>query len=313
MERVKRWLQATVDNKPWWAIILAAFLASLGPELMKSVPDLIAWGRSFRPIEPTIYVFLKAANTSAPIDGARVSIMDAGSGSFLQIEGANQTFVTTRQGIATARVRAMPRPGYALVLTHLEGNREYRNTIPIELRGDLQHQIEFDPGKWATAAAPPPERPLAQPAATPAGSQADLPPWMKFAYGELGQREIRGPNHNPRILEYFRSVRMPNVPQDDETDWSSAFIHWALRQAGIAGTNSLLDRSWMNWGKPTDLKAGCIAVFWRDTPDGQFGHAGFFVGQRDDGTPIILGGNQSDEVRLSPLLKSRLLGCRWPT
>ena len=310
MNRLKRWLRMTVDNKPWWAIILAAFLASLGSELLKRIPDLITWARSFYPIEPTIYVYLRGTATASPIDGARVSVLDSTSGAFLPIQGVNQTFVMTQNGFASVKVRAMPRLGYALVLSYTDRNTEYQNTVPIELRGDLQHQLEFDPRKWIVAGATP-DTPPSQPLSPVVEGRADLPPWMKFAYGELGQREIPGPNHNPRILEYFRSVRT-TTPQDDETDWSSAFVHWVLSQAGISGTNSLLDRSWMNWGKPSDLKPGCIAVFWRGRPDGPYGHSGFVVGLREDGNPIILGGNQSNEVRLSTLQKAQLVGCRWP-
>src|SRR4029077_2787993 len=98
MNRLKRWLQVTVDNKPWWAIILAAFLASLGSEPLKRIPDLITWTRSFYPIEPTIYVYLRGTATASPIDGGRVSVLDSTSGAFLPIQGVNQTFVMTHNG-----------------------------------------------------------------------------------------------------------------------------------------------------------------------------------------------------------------------
>lgn len=118
---------------------------------------------------------------------------------------------------------------------------------------------------------------------------------MKVAYGELGQREKSGPDHNPRILEYLRSTQMLNPPQNDETDWSSAFIHWVLKQAGITGTGSLLNRSWMTWGSSSDLKPGCVAVFWRENPESVYGHAGFLVNVQADGTKLaILGGNQNN-------------------
>jgi uncharacterized protein (TIGR02594 family) len=199
----------------------------------------------------------------------------------------------------------MPRLGYALLVSYAEAGREFKTTLPVELRTDVQHQLEFDPDKWTDRV------PSAQLTSIRPG-QADLPPWMKFAYEQIGVREISGPTHNPRVLEYFRSTRAPKIPQDDETDWSSAFVHWVLGQAGIAGTRSLSDRSWLTWGKPSELKPGCIAVFWRVAPTSEEGHSGFFVGQREDGNLVILGGNQQDEVRLSSLPRSHFLGCRWP-
>jgi hypothetical protein len=69
----------------------------------------------------------------------------------------------------------------------------------------------------------------------------------------------------------------------------------------------------MTWGVPSDLKPGCIAVFWRQSPDNPASHAGFLVSIRGDNTLAILGGNQSDQVNIALMSRSRLLGCRWPT
>jgi uncharacterized protein (TIGR02594 family) len=308
MSRARQWLRATVDDKPWWAIILVAFLASLGSESVKRVPELIAWVWSTFPIEPTVYIYLRGKGPAPPIDGAKVSIMDPQSGNLLIILNVNETSVRTRGGYAFAKVRVKPRLGYALVLSYVDGGREFQTTFPIELRGDIQQQLEFDPDKWTLAGTQvDPQEPTSI-----VEGQADLPPWMKFAYGERGVTEAPGPDNNPRILEYFRSTRAPITPEDDQTNWSSAFIHWVLGQAGIAGTRSLSDRSWLTWGKPSELKPGCIAVLWRIAPTSEEAHSGFFVGQREDGNLVVLGGNQSDQVRLAVFPRSRLLGCRWP-
>jgi uncharacterized protein (TIGR02594 family) len=262
VSKTTKWLRATVDNKPWWAIILAAFLASLGSEAMKRVPDLISWVRSSFPIEPTVYVFLKEKCAGPPIDGARVSVMDTSSGNLLVIQDANATSVTTKGGFASAKIRVMPRPGYALVLSYTQGGKEFHNTLPIELRGDVQHQLEFDPQKWTLAGVLQERAPSSQGTSIIEG-ESELPPWMKYAYGERGVHEIKGSEHNSRILAYFRSTRAATVPEDDETPWASAFIHWVFDQVGIAGTQSLLTRSWLTWGRPSKLKPGCVAVFWR--------------------------------------------------
>ena len=41
------------------------------------------------------------------------------------------------------------------------------------------------------------------------------------------------------------------------------------------------------------------------------GHVGFVVGEDKVGNLMILGGNQSDSVSITPISKSRLLCCVW--
>jgi hypothetical protein len=56
--------------------------------------------------------------------------------------------------------------------------------------------------------------------------------------------------------------------------------------------------------KPTP---GAVLVFASATG----GHVGFAMGQ-DDTHFYVLGGNQSDVVTIARIVKSRLLGARWP-
>lgn len=67
-------------------------------------------------------------------------------------------------------------------------------------------------------------------------SRPESAPWLEIARGELGQREIKGDAHNPRILEYHQSVR--GKITSDETPWCSSFVNWAMEKAGIRGTDS---------------------------------------------------------------------------
>jgi uncharacterized protein (TIGR02594 family) len=311
---ISKWLRATVDNKPWWAIILAACLASLGSELVKSIPTFISSARSLFPIEPTIFVVLKNKGAGPPGNGPKISIMDASTRAFLPIVNSSETSVTMKDGIAELKVRLKPKLGYLIVLNYTDGNKTYRHTELISISGDLQTLLTFDKDTW-----PPPAEEdvkslqIAPPSAT-IDFPADLPPWMKVAYGELGQREISGANHNPRILEYFQSLPITQQPKDDETPWSSAFINWVFNKSGITGSGGLGSRSWMRWGVASPLKPGCVAVFWSGSPEAETGHAGFLWGVQGDGSRLaVLGGNQSDQVSIAVLPKSRLLGCRLPS
>jgi len=73
----------------------------------------------------------------------------------------------------------------------------------------------------------------------------------------------------------------------------------------------LIARSFLLWGEPVEpvnIRRGDIVVFPRGTQGWQ-GHVGFFV-QEQNGRWIILGGNQSNQVRYDLYNPSRALGIR---
>ena len=136
------------------------------------------------------------------------------------------------------------------------------------------------------------------------------PDWMQYAEGEIGVTETPGASHTQRILEYHQETSLG--ASDDETPWCASFANWVLKQAGIAGTNSAAARSFMQWGKEiSEPQYGCIVVLKRGTQSWQ-GHVGFYVGEEDDGTLWILGGNQSNQVSVSKYQKSQVIGYRMP-
>lgn len=139
------------------------------------------------------------------------------------------------------------------------------------------------------------------------------PKWLEIARNEMkaGVTEIAGRKDNKRILEYHATTTLQAT--DDEVSWCSSFVNFCLKQAGIRGTNSAAARSWLKWGvKLTVPQSGCIVVFWRNKPSSWEGHVGFYVGEDSDGDLLILGGNQSDRVKISSFSKSHLLSYRKP-
>ena len=130
------------------------------------------------------------------------------------------------------------------------------------------------------------------------------------AVREIGVTEW-AKGHNPAILEYFRAAGHAEVGED-EVPWCAAFVNAILGRCGIAGTQSLAARSFQHWGDPVtldDAQPGDVVVFWRGKRDGWQGHVGFFAGY--DGTKIrVLGGNQSDAVRVTSYSTVQLLGIR---
>lgn len=147
----------------------------------------------------------------------------------------------------------------------------------------------------------------------------DEPLWLKIARREIGQREVVGSSHNMRIIEYLQSCEKldASAQKKDETAWCSAFVNWVMEQSGIQGTDSAWALDWRGWGNAKNTpKLGAIAVFSRDAG----GHVGFLI--EDKGTKIrLLGGNQSNSVKISTYPKDGTLGgmrykfkgYRWPS
>lgn len=132
------------------------------------------------------------------------------------------------------------------------------------------------------------------------------PTWVQAALAELGQREVRGVEHNPRIVEYHRRTSLR--AQTDEVAWCASFVNWVLFQVGLPGTNSAAARSFETYGVKVDKPiTGCIVVLARSGG----GHVGFYMGERD-GKLLVLGGNQSNSVSIALYDRAQLLCYRWP-
>lgn len=168
------------------------------------------------------------------------------------------------------------------------------------------------PKTWAAladkASAPPPP---------PPSVMTESAPWMKYAKGEVDQTEISGGAHNPRIIAYHATTTLKATA--DETPWCSSFVNWSLLQAGIKGTDSAAAISWMKWGKASGAINGAITVIYNSRASNSSlsssgNHVGFLV-QETATHYVLLGGNQSDKVKVSffPKESWALRGYRWPT
>lgn len=136
------------------------------------------------------------------------------------------------------------------------------------------------------------------------------PKWYTLAEAELGQAEIPGKDHNPRILEYLRVAGFPDV-QNDEDAWCAVFANWALMEAGQPGTHSRMARSFLGYGKTLSKPTkGCIVVMKRGS-NPQQGHVGFFSHAKDKRV-YLLGGNQANKVSIASFPESDVLSYREP-
>ena len=137
-----------------------------------------------------------------------------------------------------------------------------------------------------------------------------IPETLKIALGELGQKEIRGAQHNKRILEYQETTGLEFG--DDETPWCSIFANWVSLQANLPRSKKPNARSWLDTGWKTSWpQPGDIVVFWRGKRNGWKGHVGFFMGYTKSGKSIYcIGGNQDDAVTVQSYPLSKVIGFR---
>ena len=148
---------------------------------------------------------------------------------------------------------------------------------------------------------------------------------MRFSHGhayDLAQRftgikEVGGNVDNPQIMAM---LKLDNEwPSEDEVPWCSAFANYICWLARLPRSKDLRARSWLNIGIGIQLdqaEPGDIVVIKRgkgDQPGPENttaqGHVGFYSGVSGN-LVEILGGNQSDTVKISRYPRDRLLGVR---
>lgn len=130
------------------------------------------------------------------------------------------------------------------------------------------------------------------------------PSWITAAEGELGVQEIGGSRHNPRVVEYHSTT---GGWKDDETPWCASFVNWCMIKSGYGGNGSAWALDWASYGKRLQRPAyGAIVTF------GGGGHVGFVVGKTGN-TLQVLGGNQSNQVKISNFSTSRVVAYTVPS
>ncbi len=124
----------------------------------------------------------------------------------------------------------------------------------------------------------------------------------------FGTREVPGAASNPVILGWAREVGVAAAYTNDGIAWCGLFAAVVAKRAGFEPVaNPLWARNWLSFGtKAAAPSLGDVLVFSRP---GGGGHVGLYVGE--DATAFhVLGGNQSDTVKVSRIEKDRFLGAR---
>jgi len=152
--------------------------------------------------------------------------------------------------------------------------------------------------------------------APPIVSTSDSPSWLEIAKKEVGQHEVAGKSANPRIIEYHAATDLK--AKSDEVAWCSSFVNWCMTKAGIKGTRSAAAASWAGWGVASNGKHGSVAVIYNaGSANSSLSRSGNHVAFLLDETSthlVLLGGNQSDSVKISNFAKKswRVKAYRWP-
>ena len=142
------------------------------------------------------------------------------------------------------------------------------------------------------------------------------PAMLTEALKLFGTVEALGPLNNPAIIAWAKEIggNVEKIYKADEIPWCALFIAVIAKRSG----NELVkDPLWaLNWGTfgvHSDVPMlGDVMVFVRKTADGKkAGHVALYVGE-DATSYHVLGGNQSDCVCITRLLKTRLYTSRRP-
>lgn len=142
---------------------------------------------------------------------------------------------------------------------------------------------------------------------------------IKEALKLHGVVETPGEGNNSKILAWADEIGkeapsaynkwVANWYDKDSIAWCGLFAAIvALRAKKAIPKNYLAAKSWLEFGNAVDVPGlGDVLVFSRKGG----GHVGFYIAE-DETCYHVLGGNQSDKVCISRILKSRCIGIRRP-
>lgn len=264
----------------------------MAPALVEALKKRIAYAKQFMS-DGTVEKFLQGTPA-----GNNAATQTANNTSTTNNSGGNNTATPTAASSGVATQNTQPATGIASTVANVATNNgaaaptvQTANYTPSNA-GLPVVNASYSTNNPATTAGN-----NVPPALPPTGNQdsGSSYNWVSIAHNEIGQKEGVG-TINPRILEYFSATTLKT--NSDKTHWCSAFANWVMQKAGFQGTKSAAAASWKSWsegvnhGKPC---YGALAVYKR----GNNGHhVGIVVG-RKNGRIALLGGNQSNSVKIT--------------
>lgn len=136
------------------------------------------------------------------------------------------------------------------------------------------------------------------------------PAWVLKARDYIGQKEIKGPQHNEWIAKGWKLLGAGWF-NDDETPWCGYFVARCLHDVGLPyPSNFPSAASFATYGEACTAQLGAIGVKKRKGGN----HVFFIVGITADGKYYkALGGNQSDMVNIVDIPVNQVTHIRWPS
>lgn len=137
------------------------------------------------------------------------------------------------------------------------------------------------------------------------------PKMVREALALYGTLESAGNRDNPVILSWAKETKTKDDDwyDKDSIAWCGLFVAVVAQRAGKEVPSQCLRAlSWENFGVATsEAMLGDVLVFKRKGG----GHVGIYVAESVD-SYFVLGGNQSDKVCITRILKNRIHAIRRP-
>ncbi|WP_052363105.1 NlpC/P60 family protein [Bradyrhizobium sp. DOA9] len=139
-----------------------------------------------------------------------------------------------------------------------------------------------------------------------------VPLWLAVSLAHLGLKEGAGAADNPELVANIRTVARDY--QHDATPWCAGWVSFCLSRAGEKPSSrplwalSYADTKSEPVVRLAGPAVGAIAVKTRNGG----GHVTFVAGRTRDGALACCGGNQNDQVNVSPYRPDVFLGFFWP-
>jgi len=131
---------------------------------------------------------------------------------------------------------------------------------------------------------------------------------LLYALQYYGLKEIKG-GENPEIVNFAHELGYEWV-WEDETPWCASFVMCCAKRCNYEFINTLHARDCLNVGEVVQKPVlGDLVIFWRNDPEGEEGHVGFFISEKGNYI-YVYSGNQGNQVKISLYKKSKVLGYR---
>lgn len=142
----------------------------------------------------------------------------------------------------------------------------------------------------------------------------NLPDLLSESFNYLGFQEKVNGKSNPKILKWFKELKLSGI-KDTSIPWCGGFVAYcALKSGRKYPSDFMTARNWGAFPGATKLDKpalGAVVVFWRESIGSWKGHVGILAGIDENGNYAVIGGNQSNMVKISPYNDDRIIGFYW--